>query len=237
MQFTSSDSKGWVIMKRFISLAATAVAVLAPFTAAAQPSHVLNALEVRMLVASAAPADNAKLAAHFSALTDRYTAEARRHTSMSGSFTGNPNRSIGSGMSMHCKRLADLNTESAATVRGLAEHHAKLASGLPSTPPPDSAKYQGGEGASVPSDKELNALAAKARTPSEHHALEEYFMTLAKRYTATADEQVALAAAYRGTKMAQAATAADRLVTLSRDSAKEANEAASMHKQLAALGR
>jgi hypothetical protein len=52
-------------------------------------------------------------------------------------------------------------------------------------------------GAPEPTQKELNALAAKARTPAEHRGLEEYFLTLAKRYTAEANEHVALAQAYR----------------------------------------
>ena len=54
-------------------------------------------------------------------------------------------------------------------------------------------------------------LAAKASTPAEHRALEEYFLTLAKRYTAEANEHVAMAQAYRGTRIAQAAVHHDRL--------------------------
>jgi hypothetical protein len=42
---------------------------------------------------------------------------------------------------------------------------------------------------------------------------------------------------YRGTRIAQAAAHCDRLVTLSREEAKEATEAAAMHKQLAGLAR
>ena len=58
-------------------------------------------------------------------------------------------------------------------------------------------------------------MAAKASTPADHHALEEYFLTLAKRYTADANEHAATANTYRGTKIAQAAVHCDRLVTLS----------------------
>ncbi len=46
-----------------------------------------------------------------------------------------------------------------------------------------------------------------------------------------------MANAYRGTRIAQAAVHCDRLVTLSRDEAKEATEAAAMHKQLANIAR
>ena len=44
-------------------------------------------------------------------------------------------------------------------------------------------------------------------------------------------------ATYRGTKIAQAAVHCDRLVTLSREEAKEATAAAAMHKQLAGVAR
>ena len=67
-------------------------------------------------------------------------------------------------------------------------------------------------------------MAAKAGTPADHRALEEYFLTLAKRYTAEANEHVAMAQAYRGTRIAQAAVHCDRLVGLSRDAAKEATD-------------
>jgi hypothetical protein len=208
-------------------------------SAAAQdkPSGLLNALEVRQLVTRAEPGDNARLAAHFKALADQYTAEAKRHMSMAQSFGGNPNRNFGSGMNMHCKKLADLSTQSATTVRELATYHERLASGTPATAPRDGAPFEGGAGAPVATEKELNALAAKARTPAEHRALEEYFLTTAKHYTAEANEHMAMAQTYRGTRIAQAAVHCDRLVALARDSAKEATAAAAMHKELAGTAR
>jgi hypothetical protein len=223
---------------RSLSLAAVAVLTLASSVAARdKPSGLLNNLEVRQLVARAGPGDHASLSAHFNALADRYAAEAKRHISMSQSFVGNPSRNLGTGMSAHCKQLANLNTQSETTVRELAAYHAMLASGTPATPPKDGARFQGGAGAPEPTEKELNALAAKASTPAEHRGLEEYFLTLAKRYTAEANEHVALAQAYRGTRIAQAAVHHDRLAGLSRDAAKEATAAAEMHKQLAGVGR
>jgi hypothetical protein len=140
-------------------------------------------------------------------------------------------------MSLHCKRLADLNTQSATTVRELAAYHEKLSNGVTATPPRDGARFQGGAGAPEPTEKELNALAAKASTPAEHRALEEYFITLARRYTTEANEHVAFAQAYRGTRIAQAAVHHDRLAGLARDAAKEATEAAEMHEALAGAGR
>ena len=223
---------------RSLAGAAAALLTLAGIAAAQEkPIALLNTLEVRQLVARAEPADNARLATHFSTLAERYTAEAKRHVSMSQSFVGNPSRNLGTGMSVHCKRLADLNTQSATTVRELATYHDKLAGGTPAEPPRDAARFHGGAGAPEPTEKDLNALAAKASTPAEHKALEEYFVTLAKRYTTTADEHVNLAQAYRGTKIAQASAIHDHLARLARESAKEATAAADMHKQLANVGR
>ena len=220
-----------------LSIAAVAALTLLPGNVAAQDSGILNSLEVRQLVGRAEPGDHVRLSAHFSALGNRYAAEARRHTSMAQSFIGNPSRNLGTGMSAHCKRLADLNTQSATTVRELAAYHEKLASGTPATPPQGGARFQGGAGAPEPTEKELNALAAKASTPAEHRALEEYFLTLAKRYTGDANEHVTLAQTYRGTRIAQSAVHHDRLAGLARDAAKEATAAAEVHKGLAGVTR
>ena len=223
---------------RSLSIAATALFSLAgSVSAQGEPTAVLNALEVRQLVARAEPADHERLTAHFSALAHRYTAEAKRHTSMSQSLIGNPSRNLGIDTSAHCTRLADLNTQSATTVRELATYHDKVASGVPATPPRDAARFQGGAGAPGPTDKELNAQAVKASTPAEHRALEEYFRTLAKRSTNEANEHVTLAHTYRGTRIAQAAVHHDRLVGLARNAAKEATAAAAMHSGLAGMAR
>jgi hypothetical protein len=224
----------------FRCLVSAAVAILTMsgnVAAQDKPTVLLNTLEVRQLVARAEPEDNLRLSAHFSALSDRYTAEAKRHLSMSQSFVGNPSRNLGTGMSAHCKRLADLNTESATTVRELAAYHEKLARGTSATPPPNAAPFHSGAGAPQPTDKELKALAAKASTPSEHRALEEYFLMLAKRYTADSEQHIALAQQYQGTRLASAAMLHDHLAGLAREEAKEATAAAEMHKQLAGLPR
>jgi hypothetical protein len=213
--------------------------VLFAWSAAAQDKSpvLLNTLEVQQLVKRAEPADNARLAAHFTALADGYVAEAKRHMSMSNGFTGNASRQMGTGMSAHCKQLADLNTQSATELRELATYHQRLAAGAVATPPTVGTSIKAGAGAPAPTDQELNTLAAKASTPADHHSLEEYFLTSAKRYTADANEHAATASTYRGTKIAQAAAHCDRLVTLSREEAKEATAAAAMHKQLAGVAR
>src|SRR5262245_15530638 len=218
---------------------AAAVLMLAAFVTAAnaQPaSPILNTLEVRRLASSGDPASRARLAAHFSALAEGYTADARRHLSMSHSYIGNPNWSLGPGMTAHCNQLADLNTRSATTLRELAVFYQEAA-GTPATPPRDEAGFQNGTGAPEPTKNELNALAAQANTPQEHRVLEEYFVTLAKRYTASANEHVALAQTYRGTKIAQASVMHDHLARLARDAATEASAAAATHKQLATVSR
>jgi hypothetical protein len=226
------------IQIRALSFATLAFLMFAGNAAAQDRSPaILNSLEVQQLVNRAEPGDNARLAAHFTALADGYVAEAKRHIAMSKGFTGNPNHQLETGMSVHCKQLADLNTQSATELRELATYHQKLAAGAIATPPTVGTSFKGGAGAPAPTDQELSALAAKAITPADHHSLEEYFLTSAKRYTADANQHSAMANTYRGTKIAQAAAHCDRLVTLSRAEAKEATAAAAMHKQLAALGR
>ena len=223
---------------RSLSIAAIAVLTFAVSVAAQEkPSGLLNTLEVQQLVKRAEPGDHARLAAHFTALADGHVAEVKRHMSMSQSFAGHPSRNLGTGMSAHCKQLADLNTQSATELRDLATYHQKLAAGAAAAVPTTGTRFEGGTGARTPTVQELNALAAKASTPADHHSLEEYFLTLAKRYTADANEHAATANTYRGTKIAQAAVHCDSLVRLSKDEAKEATAAADMHKQLAGVAR
>jgi hypothetical protein len=226
------------IYTRMLPVAAMALLAFTGSAAAQdRSSALLNSLEVQQLVKRGDSGDNARLAAHFTALADRYTTAAKRHTSMAQSFGGNPSRNLGTGMSLHCKRLAELNTQSATAVREMAVYHEKLAAGVAATAPAAGARFAGGAGAPAPTDQELNAMAAKAGTPADHRALEEYFLTLAKGYTADATDHVAMAQAYRGSKTAQAAVHCDRLVTLSREAAKEATEAAALHEQLAGVAR
>jgi hypothetical protein len=229
---------------RLLSVAAVAVLTFgSSITAQDKPSGLLNSVEVQQLVKRSAPADNARLAAHFTALAERYAVEARRHTEMSQSFVGNPSRNLGTGMSAHCKSLAELNTTSATELRELATYHQKLAAGAPAaTPATAGAGFEKGAGAPAPTDQELNALAAKASTPADHRVLETYFQTLATRYTGEATSHQAMATAYRGLPRnpgwaAAAAAHCDRLVTLSRSAAKEAAGAAAAHKQLAGAAR
>ncbi len=220
------------------SVAALAFLAFAGTAAAQTPSSaVLNTLEVRRLVGSADTGDQARLASHFSALAERYAAQARRHTAMARAFTGNPNRQMATGWASHCERLAKLNTQSADTVRELAAHHQRLATGTASTAPQAGASFEAGAGALTPSDEDLVALAAKASTPADSRALAEYFVTLEKQYTADVAEHVAMAGTYRGTRIAWAAVHCDQLAKRARKSAQQAKESADMHGRLAATSR
>ena len=224
-----------------IRIAAGAALVLATLVSSANAqatSPILNALEVQKLVASTDPADNARLSAHFAALAERYTREATRHDAMAQAFIASPTRRTPTNTAAdHCKRLAGLNTQAANSLRELAAYHEKRAAGAVAAVPKGAARFQAGAGAPEPSDDELTALAGRASTPADHHALEEYFQTAAKHYREAVNEHSSMAQAYRGTRIAQAAVHCDRLVSLSRDEAKEATEAAAMHKQLAGAAR
>lgn len=224
-----------------IRAAAGAALVLVPLVSSANAqtgSPILNALEVQKLVASMAPADNARLSAHFAALAERYTRDATRHNAMAQAFIAAPARRTPANTAAdHCKRLATLNKQSADALHELAAYHEKRAAGKAATAPKGAARFQAGAGAPEPADDELSALAARASTPADHHALEEYFQTAATRYRDAVNEHSSMAQAYRGTRIAQAAVHCDRLVSLSRDEAKEATAAAEMHKQLAHAAR
>lgn len=222
---------------RSLAIGTLTVFMVAGTAASQTASPLLHTLDVQRRVASSEPGDNARLSAHFAALADRYDSEATRHTTMAQSFVGNPNRNTGSGMTGHCQRLAEHNTQSAATLRELAAHHKALATGAASTAPAGGGRFQGGAGASEPTDAELKALAAKAATPADHRLLQEYFLTAAKRYTSDANDHTAIARSYRGTRIAQAADHCDRIVAKARESKKEAAAAASVHGQLATIVR
>jgi hypothetical protein len=224
---------------RTIHLAAFIVGLLAlsVANATAETSPILNIIEVQKLVASETASDHARLAAHFSALADQSASEAKQHETMSKAFGGNPSRQLGASLSVHCTHLAKLNREAAATLGQLSAHHNKIAGGVSSALPPNAAAYQSGKGARLPTKNELRDLAARASSAADHRALMEYFNETARRHTATGDEHVRMAQSYRGTKIASAAAHCDRMVTLSRDAAKEATVAALMHKDLAGVPR
>ena len=224
---------------RTLVAAATLLIVAGP-TAAQSSSGLLNSLEVTRLVAAGTPEANATLAKHFAALADTYTAEAAAHQAMASAYVGNPNHSLGGNMSVHCKKLADLATESAKTAREMVTYHNNLAAGVAAEAPKGAAVFDAGAGAPAPTTEEVKRLAASARTAADHHALEEYYLTLAKRHTADAKEHAAMANSFRVSGQRRgseyAAMHCDRLAKLARDAATEATAAATQHHQLANIG-
>ena len=229
-------------MKRFsrLFIAGAAVLVMASPLAAETSSGVLNSLEVKRLVTEGTPAANATLATHFAALADRYAAEAAAHRVMASAYSGNPNHSVGDGMGIHCRKLAELATDSAKTAREMVTYHTDLAAGAKPEPPKGAAAFDAGKGAPAPTPEELKRLAASAHAPSDHRALEEYFLTLAKQKTAEANEHANMANTFRVSGQRRgsefAAMHCDSLAKQARDAAKEATASAELHRQLANVG-
>lgn len=226
-----------------VSLSIPALAfLLFPANARAQDasSAVLNALDVQQLVKRSEPADNARLAAHFTALAERSAADAKRHTAMGQAYDVNGGRRASTNPAAHCARLAELATQSATTLRALATYHEGVGAGGTPRAPKDGARFQAGEGALSPSERDLLGLAAQAKTPADHRALEQYYLTLSTTYRDDAKDHLAMAGAYRGNanrRGGDPAVHCDRIVTLSREAAKEATDAAAMHRQLAGVAR
>jgi hypothetical protein len=219
-----------VFLSAFISVAAAF-----PAHAQENASAILNQLELRELVARALPADHARLAAHFTALADQYGADAKRHESMALGQAGPSGKP--SGLSLHCKQLATLNTELQTAARGLAEWHANAAKGHTASPPSDPAGLTSGVGARKPTDEDLAAFAAKAMASGDHRMLSDYFSELARRYKAEADAHTGMATVYRGMRGSPAVAHCDRLVSLAKKAADEARATADMHASLAKAAR
>lgn len=213
-----------------------ASAVMAQSVVAQSTPALLTEAEVRQLIVRGAPADHARLSAHFTALADRYAADAKRHDTMGQAFAGNTKLAhMAASQQAHCRQMGARDLEAAATLRELAAHHTKQAAGAASEPPKGSQRFEGGPAAPpVPTDAELTRLAAAAETAADHRALEGYFTTLAARYEKDARESAAFAASWRGmTRDPSAPNVAarwDRLARQQRDAAAEARAAATMHK-------
>lgn len=225
---------------RSVTIGLLAAAVFARQAAAqGTQSGILSIPEVKQLIARGEPADHARLRDHFTALADQYAADAKQHDAMARAFIESPSVRIrAQSSSDHCKRLANLATQSAATLRELATHHEKLAAGVPSTAPKNSARFEAGEGARAAwqHETEIHDLAANARTASDHRAIEEYFESIEKQYSAAANEHSTMAQAYRlspNRRGGDPADHCDRLAKISREAASEARAAAAEHKKAA----
>jgi hypothetical protein len=227
-------------MRRRSAVGAIVVALaLVPATGAAQAPGLLNALEVRRLVDGDEPADHVGLRDHFLALALRYDAEARRQDAVQRTMFGNPNHPTGY-PAAHAGRLAGYARRSAVTVRELAVYHERLAAGVPALAPAGAGEFHAGKGAPPPTDREARAVAATARTPADHRAIEEYFVTIAERHRDAADAHVLQARMYRVQPNDRGggggpALHCDRLAAAARRAAERADARALVHRQLARI--
>ena len=226
-------------MRRFqirsLLLPALAFVLFAGSIAAQDKSPaLLNTLEVQQLVKRAEPADNARLAAHFTALADGYVAEAKRHTSMSQSSVGNPSRNLGSGMSAHCNnsRISIRSRRLRCVTSQRTTRSWRL---VPQRRCQRRAPASRGTGARTPTVQELNALAAK----QAHLRITTVSRSTSRRWrsgiprTPMSTRRRRIRTAARRSRRRPALRQSFRLSK----AADEATDATSMHKQLASVAR
>lgn len=226
--------------KRAWECGATAVVLLAlAVPAGAQSSNLLNALEVRRLVDGDQPADHIGLRDHFLALAVRYDNEARREDARARALPGNPNHPA-PGHGLQAAERAKQLRLSAALVRELAVYHERVAAGVPAVAPEGAGRFHNGEGAPVPTDRDVRALAAMARTRADHRAMAEYYASVAGGHRAQADRYALRARMYRAVPNdrlggGNPALHFDRLTVVERNAARRADARALVHSQLADL--
>jgi len=221
-------------------VAACALSLLAGGVALAQgqSAPILNTLELRQLVDRAEPADHARLSAHFAALAERYATDAKQHERMAQASTGQAGKSSNAGLAAHCRSLAKFDRELEQGARALVTFHTERAAGASGAAPANTRGLESGTGAAKPKDDELAEFAAKAAKTNDHRALSDYFTTLAAGYSADADSHTAMSVSYgSNSRLAGMVPHCDRLAKTARGAAKEAQMAASMHKELLSSAR
>ena len=100
------------------------------------------------------------------------------------------------------------------------------------------AELWAGRGAPEPTPDQLHKLGLLARTRSDHLELAEYYTTVASKKTAVADGYRRMAAAYRAgirNSLLDVAFTWDHLARLASKEARNAEEAANRHRQLATI--
>ena len=221
-------------------LSFVAFAMASAQTATAQnASGLLNMIDVQRLVVADTPDAHTALANHFIALADIYQADAGRYAALASLSAGNPNHPFVT--DLRGRRVEQRETAAASerTVRAVAAYHQILSIGGMSRRPAGAPAFDGGKGASLPTRAELGELARVARTPSAERELVEYFMVIAQTETANAEAYARTARMTRvsGARTTEAtAVQFDRLATMAREAARQANLAAELHRQLAAIG-
>lgn len=219
----------------------TALAMAATETVTAQnASGLLNTVEVQRLVLADSPQAHAKLAKHFIALGERYKGDAARGSAVAAFAAGNPNHSLGTDARQRRMRQADAAVEAARTVRAVAAYHQILSiGGVPRRRPAGASAFDGGKGAPPPTRGELNDLVRTARAPSAQRELVEYFVLVGRTQTSNAEAygQMARMARVSGARNSEATAAHyEQRATKAREAARQANRAAELHRQLAAIG-
>ncbi len=213
-----------------------AAGALAALVLTAHPAaQLLTTSEVKALMANKQPEDHTRLVKHFEALAVRYAADAERHKAFAQS-AGGASRGAGVAAVRHHQKMAELAAESAKVTTELAMHHSMLAAGHPSTAPLGAEAFEAGKGApTMPSERRLMVLAARAERPSEHGELYEYYSTLARQYESNAKDHRFMAQMYRGRSHPSEpeAVQCDRLAMMATGSAREARALALDHKELA----
>ena len=208
---------------------------VATFAGAQTPSGILNSLALKQFVAAGTPEANQVLARHFAALADGYSADADRDRALASAFVGNPTRTFGAAVGVHYTRAAELAAEWADAARAMARYHRELAAGGKPSAPAQIAFFDSGGGAPAPTAQDLRRLTMAARTPSEHHDLEEYYLAVASVDDAIAQKHLAIARALRVTSRPGARDAAmhcEGLVSEARAAAARARANATTQHQL-----
>lgn len=227
-------------MKRVFRILVTAIAFVGVATVAAgAPSRVLNKLEVQKLVAAETPVASVRLAAHFNALAEQFYAQAASQRDMARVYRATANRSATTTAAIDCERLARRGATWGMRARELARYHVDLAEGRDAVLPVGATALHEGFGAPEPTRSQLHSLALTADTRADHLVLREYYLTVARRRTAEADNYLSMIAAFHagvrnGTY--NPAVAYERLAGIARKAAKDATQAADRHKVLANIG-
>ena len=228
-------------MKHFSRILVIAASV--PATAAwasAQTTGILNTFEVQRLVAADTPAAHASLAKHFVALADKYAADAARFRALAAVPAGSPNHAAPVGASTRRARQADAAVSLSDAARSVAAYHQFLSIGSRPSAPPERTAFDGGFGATVPTNAEVKQAVATARTAADHHVFAEYFLTVAARERTSANARKMQARMFRaGGQRGGAdfgAMHGECLEKLARAAAKNASADATLHRQLANIG-
>jgi hypothetical protein len=211
-----------------------------PASVSAQITGVLNTFDVQRLVTADTPAAHAMLGKHFGALADKYAADAARSRALATVPAGNPHHAAPVGANPRRVRQADAAMSLSDAARSVAAYHQFLSIGSNPSAPPDRTAFDGGLGATVPTNAEVKQAVASARTGADHHVFAEYFLTVAARESTSANEHRMQARMFRVSGRRRGADCAamqsDRLEKLARAAAKNASAKALLHRQLASIG-